>query len=42
MNFLRNTLGVLLGLAAAGAIISLGVRIDSSWVNYDEISPFEN
>ena len=29
MNFLRNTFGVLLGLAVAGAIISLGVRIDS-------------
>lgn len=42
MNFLRNTFGVLLGLAVAGAIISLGVRIDSSWVNYKEIAPFEN
>ena len=42
MNFLRNTFGVLLGLAVAGAIISLSVRIDSSWVNYQEISPFEN
>lgn len=42
MNFLRNTLGVLLGLAIAGAIISLGVRVDSSWVNYQSISPFEH
>lgn len=42
MNFLRNTFGVLLGLAVAGAIISMGVRIDPSWANYDGISPFEN
>lgn len=42
MNFLRNTLGVLLGLAVAGAVISLGVRIDSSWINYEEFSPFEH
>jgi hypothetical protein len=42
MNFLRNTFGVLLGLAVAGAIISLGVRIDASWVNYEQIAPFEN
>lgn len=42
MNFLRNTLGVLCGLAVAGVIISLGVRIDSSWVNYDEFAPFEH
>lgn len=42
MNFLRNTFGVLLGLAVAGAIISVGVRIDSSWVNYKGISPFEH
>jgi hypothetical protein len=28
MNFLRNTLGVLLGLGVAAVIISLGVRID--------------
>lgn len=42
MNFLRNTFGVLLGLAVAGAIISFGVRIDSSWINYDEIAPFEH
>lgn len=42
MNFLRNTLGVLVGLAVAGAIISLGVRIDSSWINYKEFAPFEH
>lgn len=42
MNFLRNTFGVLLGLAIAGAFISLGIRINSSWVNYREFAPFEH
>lgn len=42
MNFLRNTLGVLLGLAAAGVIISLCLRINSSWIIYKEFAPFEH
>ena len=42
MNFLRNTLGVLCGLAMAGVIISLGVKINSSWVNYEGFFPFEH
>lgn len=43
MNFLRNTLGVLLGLGVAAVVISLGVRIDSSWVqSYDSLSPFKH
>lgn len=43
MNFLRNTLGVILGLGVAAVIISLGVRIDSSWTQtYDGLSPFEH
>lgn len=42
MNFLRNTLGVLLGLGVAAVVISLGVRVNSSWAqNYDGLSPFE-
>lgn len=36
-------MGVLLGLGVVGVFISLGVRIDSSWVqNYDGLSPFEH
>jgi hypothetical protein len=43
MNFLRNTLGVLLGLGVAAIIISFGVRIDPSWRDsYDGLSPFEH
>jgi predicted MFS family arabinose efflux permease len=40
MNFLRNTFAVLIGLAVAGLIISLGIRLNSSWVNYD-FAPFQ-
>ncbi len=43
MNFIRNTLGVLMGLGVAAVIISLGVRIDSSWYeSYNGLSPFEH
>lgn len=42
MEFIRNTFGVLLGLAVAGLIISLGVRTNSSWLSYSEFSPFEH
>ena len=43
MNFLRNTLGVLLGLGVAAIVISCGVRIDPSWRDsYDGLSPFEH
>lgn len=41
MSFLRNTLGVLIGLACSGLIISLGVRINSEWVTYEYFSPFQ-
>lgn len=40
MNFLRNTLAVLVGLAFSAIIISLGIRLNSSWVTYDEYAPF--
>ncbi len=40
MNFLRNTVAVLTGLAVAGLLISLGVRLNSSWITYDEFAPF--
>ncbi len=42
MNFLRNTLGVLLGLAAAGVIISLCLKTNPSWIVYKEFAPFEH
>ena len=42
MNFLRNTLGVIVGLAVAGLIISVGIRINPDWVTYDRFSPFQN
>ncbi|WP_018675438.1 hypothetical protein [Riemerella columbina] len=41
MDFLRNTIGVILGLLVAGVIITLGVRLNPSWISYDTFSPFE-
>lgn len=42
MNFLRNTFGVLVGLAVAAVIISLGVRINPDWITYERLTPFQN
>lgn len=42
MNFLRNTIGVLVGLGVAGVLISLGVRLNSAWITYDEFAPFQH
>ncbi|WP_313028766.1 hypothetical protein [Soonwooa sp.] len=42
MNFLRNLFGVICGLVVAGLIISLGIRINPSWINYEEWAPFEH
>ncbi|WP_277111694.1 hypothetical protein [Chryseobacterium taklimakanense] len=42
MNFLRNTLGIIVGLAVAGLIISVGVRINPDWMTYEKFSPFQN
>ncbi|MDP2452660.1 MULTISPECIES: hypothetical protein [unclassified Kaistella] len=41
MNFLRNTFAALLGLTVAGLLISLGVRLNSSWITYDGFSAFQ-
>ena len=41
MNFLRNTFAVLTGLFVAALLISLGVRINSSWITYEGFSPFQ-
>lgn len=42
MNFLRNTFAVIIGLAVAGIIITLGIRLNPSWINYDQLTPFQN
>lgn len=42
MNFFRNLIGVLAGLFVAAIIISLGVRINSDWITYDEYAPFKH
>lgn len=42
MNFLRNILGVAVGLLVAGLIISLGIRINPKWITFSEFSPFKN
>lgn len=41
MNFLRNTFAVLTGLAVAMGIIHIGIRINSDWITYSGITPFE-
>lgn len=40
MNFIRNTFAVLTGLTVAAFLISLGIRLNSSWVVYKEVAPF--
>jgi len=42
MNFIRNTIGVLVGLAVAFLIITLGIRLNPSWIVYDEFAPFQH
>ncbi|MGV4414433.1 hypothetical protein [Chryseobacterium sp. T1] len=42
MNFCRNLIGVLAGLFVAAIIISLGVRINSDWITYEEYAPFKH
>ena len=42
MNFLRNTIGVLAGLAVAALIITFGIKIDSDWITYKEFAPFKH
>lgn len=42
MNFLRNTLAVLVGLAIAGLIITLGIRAFPQWVTFEAFAPFEH
>ena len=42
MNFLQNTFAVLVGLAVASLLITLGVRLNSAWITYDEFAPFKH
>ena len=41
MNFFRNTIGVLVGLGVAALIITLGIRLNPSWITYKEFAPFK-
>ncbi len=42
MNFLRNTLAVIVGLGIAGLIITLGIRVFPQWVTFEAFAPFEH
>lgn len=42
MNFIRNTFAVIVGLAIAGLIITLGIRVFPQWVTFDAFAPFEH
>lgn len=42
MGFFRNTLAVAVGLLVAYLIISMGIRLNPSWVNDDSVSPFKH
>jgi predicted MFS family arabinose efflux permease len=42
MNFIRNTFAVIVGLAIAGLIITLGIRIFPQWITFDAFAPFEH
>ncbi|KQT15472.1 hypothetical protein ASG31_14490 [Chryseobacterium sp. Leaf404] len=42
MNFLRNTLAVVVGLVIAGLIITLGIRAFPQWVTFEAFAPFEH
>jgi predicted MFS family arabinose efflux permease len=42
MNFIRNTIAVIVGLGIAGLIITLGIRMFPQWVTFDAFAPFEH
>jgi len=39
VSFLRNTFAVLLGLLVVALVVTLGIRLNSSWITYKEFSP---
>ncbi|MCC2589461.1 hypothetical protein [Chryseobacterium sp. MFBS3-17] len=41
MNFLRNTFAVLVGLAVALLLITLGIRSNPRWITFEDFAPFE-
>lgn len=42
MNFLRNTFAVMVGLAVAGLIITLGIRAVPKWITFEAFAPFDH
>ncbi len=42
MEFLRNTLAVVVGLFVSAMVISLGIRLNADWVNFTNFTPFQN
>jgi len=42
MSFLRNTFAIMVGLAIAGLIITLGIRAFPKWVTFEAFAPFEH
>lgn len=41
MNFLRNTFAILIGLFVSMLIITIGLRLNSEWITYSGITPFD-
>ena len=42
MEFLRNTLAVVVGLFVSAMVISLGIRLNADWVTFTNFTPFQN
>lgn len=42
MEFLRNTLAVVVGLFVSAMVISLGIRLNADWVIFTNFTPFQN
>lgn len=42
MEFLRNTLAVVVGLFISAMVISLGIRLNADWVTFTNFTPFQN
>lgn len=42
MEFIRNTLAVVVGLFVSAMVISLGIRLNADWVTFTNFTPFQN
>lgn len=42
MEFLRNTLAVVVGIFVSAMVISLGIRLNADWVTFTNFTPFQN